>query len=62
VSIDEVAWAQGHTYFTLVYDIGGETKRLLAVEEDRIEVNSRSCLESLGELVRRQIEYVCSDM
>ncbi len=62
VGIDEVAWARGHTYFTLVYDIGGETKRLLAVEEDRTEVSLRSCLESLGESVRRQIEYVCSDM
>jgi hypothetical protein len=25
--VDEVAWGRGHTYLTLVYDIGGERKR-----------------------------------
>ncbi len=32
LGVDEIAWARGHTYLTLVYDIGGETKRLLAVD------------------------------
>jgi transposase len=62
LGIDEVAWARGHTYFTLVYDIGGESKRLLALEEDRTEASLRSCLVSLGESVRRKVRYVCSDM
>ena len=62
LGIDEVAWARGHTYFTLVYDIGEGNKRLLAVEEDRTEASLRSCLVSLGELVRRKVRYVCSDM
>ena len=35
LGIDEVAWARGHTYFTLVYDIGGESKRLLALAFER---------------------------
>ena len=35
LGVDEIAWARGHTYLTLVYDIGGETKRLLAVAEER---------------------------
>ena len=59
--IDEIAWARGHTYFTLVYDIGGESS-LLAVEVDRTEASLRSCLESLGESVCRKVQYVCSDM
>ncbi len=62
LGIDEIAWARGHTYLTLVYDIGGESKRLLAVEEERTEASLRSCLESLGESVCGTIQYVCNDM
>jgi transposase len=62
LGIDEVAWARGHTYFTLVYDIGGESKRLLALAVDRTEASLRSCFVSLGESVRRKVQYVCSDM
>ena len=40
LGVDEIAWARGHTYLTLVYDIGGETKRLLAVAEERTK---RAC-------------------
>ena len=38
----------GHKYLTLVYDIGGEVRRLLAVAEDRTEASLRLCLEGLG--------------
>jgi transposase len=62
VGVDEVAWARGHTYLTLVYDIGGEKKRLLAVAEERTEVSLRSCLDGLGETACKQVKYVCSDM
>jgi len=62
LGVDEVAWAKGHTYLTLVYDIGGETKRLLAVAEDRTEASLRSCLDSLGESVCLGVKHVCSDM
>ena len=62
LGVDEIAWARGHTYLTLVYDIGGETKRLLAVAEDRTEASLRSCLDSLGESVCLGVKYVCSDM
>jgi transposase len=62
VGVDEVAWGRGHTYLTLVYDIGGERKRLLAVAEERTEVSLRSCLEGLGEAACKQVKYVCSDM
>ena len=62
LGVDEIAWAKGHTYLTLVYDIGGETKRLLAVAEDRSEASLRSCLDSLGEPVCLGVKHVCSDM
>jgi transposase len=62
VGIDEVAWGRGHTYLTLVYDIGGEARRLLAVAEGRTEASLRSCLEGLGEPVCQEVRYVCSDM
>lgn len=62
LGMDEIAWAKGHTYLTLVYEIGGETKRLLAVAEDRTEASLRSCLDSLGESVCLGVKHVCSDM
>jgi transposase len=62
VGVDEIAWARGHTYLTLVYDIGGKTKQLLAVAEQRTEASLRSCLECLGEPVCLGVKHVCSDM
>jgi transposase len=62
VGVDEIAWSRGHSYLTLVYDIGGATRRLLAVAEERTEASLRSCLNSLGETTCKQVRYVCSDM
>jgi transposase len=62
LGIDEIAWSRGHRYLTLVYDIGGERRRLLAVAEERTEASLRSCLEGLGEPTCKQVRYVCSDM
>jgi transposase len=62
LGVDEIAWAKGHTYLTLLYDISGPTKRLLAVAEERKEASLRSCLESLGDPVCLGVKYVCSDM
>jgi transposase len=62
VGIDEVAWGRGHTYLTLVYDIGGESRRLLAVAQERTEASLRSCLDGLGKTTCEQVRYVCSDM
>lgn len=62
LGVDEIAWQRGHTYLTLVYDISGESKRLLAVALDRTEASLRECLDSLGASVCQAVEYVCSDM
>jgi transposase len=62
LGIDEIAWAKGHTYLTLVYDISGETKRLLAVAEERTKESLRACLAELGTTACQGVKYVCSDM
>ena len=62
LGVDEIVWACGQRYLTLLYDIGGGTKRLLAVAEARTEASLRTCLESLGEPVCQGVKYVCSDM
>jgi transposase len=62
VGVDEVAWGRGHAYLTLVYDIGGSSRRLLAVACDRTELSLRSCLDELGESACAGVKYVCSDM
>jgi transposase len=62
LGVDEIAWARGHTYLTLVYDISGRAKRLLAVAERRTEASLRSCLEGLGGAACGRVAYVCSDM
>jgi len=61
LGIDEVAWSRGHKYLTLVYDIGGDARRLLAVAEERTEASLRSCLEGLGEAACQGVRHVCSD-
>jgi zinc-finger of transposase IS204/IS1001/IS1096/IS1165 len=40
LGIDEVAWARGHTYFTLVYDIGGESVSEHSKPASRCEMKS----------------------
>lgn len=62
IGVDEVAWQKGHSYLTLVYDISGGVKRLLAIGEHRSEETLRGCLQALGQPVLQQIQLVCSDM
>ncbi len=62
LGVDEIAWDRGHTYLTLLYDIGGATKRLLAVAEHRTEASLHSYLANLGDSVCQKVKYVCSDM
>jgi transposase len=62
LGIDEIAWKTGYKYFTLVYDITGSVKRLVAIAQARDEASLRESLDSLGSKVCEQVEYVCSDM
>ena len=65
IGVDEVAYAKGHRYATLVYQLNGEVRRLLHVAEGR---KVRSLLSFFRMLKRAQIDaadtirYVCSDM
>ena len=58
MGIDEIAWHKGHKYLTLVYDISGSVKRLLAVAENRTESSLQECLSSLGEQTCAGICYI----
>jgi transposase len=62
LGIDEVAWRKGHTYLTLLYDISGSAKRLLAVIEHRTVESLRAGLAELGSDALAQVQFVCSDM
>ena len=62
LGVDEIAWARGHTYLTLVYDIGSGTRRLLAVAEGHTEASLRLCLDGLGKTACEGVKFVCSDM
>ena len=62
LGVDEIAWSRGHRYLTLVYDIGGPTRRLLAVAQEQTEASLRSCLDGLGETACKQVCFACSDM
>ena len=62
LGVDEIAWKRGHKYLTLVYDISGGMKRLLALAEERTEASLETCLDLLGNSVLAQVKFVCSDM
>lgn len=65
IGVDEVAYAKGHRYVTLVYQLDGTSRRLLHISEGR---TVRSLLRFFHMLKRRGIDarssirYVCSDM
>ena len=65
IGVDEVAYAKGHKYLTLVYQLDSGCRRLLHVSRGR---SLRSLLEFFRMLKKakvdyaRTIKYVCSDM
>ena len=62
LGVDEVAYSKGHKYMTLVYQIDGQSKRLLGVLKDRKEEVLKSFFNELGEQWCSKIKVVCSDM
>jgi transposase len=62
IGVDEIARAKGHKYVTLVYQIAGDTKRLLWVGQDRTEETLRGFFRWLTPKRAGLIEFVCSDM
>jgi transposase len=65
IGVDEVAYAKGHKYLTLVYQLDGGCRRLLHVSPGR---SLRSLLSFFRMLKKakvdfaRTIQFVCSDM
>jgi len=62
IGVDEIAWAKGHTYATVVYQINEHHKRLLWVGEKRTAKTFLKFFHWLGKERSAQIQYVCSDM
>ena len=62
IGVDEIQYARGHKYLTLVYQIEEGAKRLLWVGKDRTIETFEGFFAMLGESLSAQIEFVCSDM
>lgn len=68
LGVDEVQVRKGQNYATLVYQIDGENKRLLGIEEGRSEESFDKFFEKFDEGTEgdekhsKKIKWVCSDM
>jgi transposase len=62
IGVDEIQYAKGHKYLTLVYQIDAGLTRLLWVGKERTVESFEAFFAMLGEDLSSQIEFVCSDM
>jgi transposase len=62
IGVDEIQYAKGHKYLTLVYQIDQGMTRLLWVGKERTIASFQAFFTVIGEQVAAQIEFVCSDM
>jgi len=62
IGVDEIAWAKGHTYATVVYQIDAGRKRLLWVGERRTVKTFLRFFWWLGKERSAKVRFVCSDM
>lgn len=62
IGVDEIAYAKGHKYLTLVYQIDAGIRRLLWIGESRTEQCFKGFFSWLGDERTANIEAVCSDM
>ncbi|PYR29942.1 MAG: ISL3 family transposase [Acidobacteria bacterium] len=61
IGVDEIQYAKGHKYLTLVYQIDDLT-RLLWVGKERTVATFEGFFTMIGDELASQIEFVCSDM
>jgi transposase len=61
IGVDEIQYAKGHKYLTLVYQIDDLT-RLLWVGKERTVDTFEGFFAMIGPALSSQIEFVCSDM
>jgi transposase len=62
IGVDEIQYAKGHKYLTLVYQIDRECIRLLWVGKERTIESFRGFFAVIGEKVAAEILFVCLDM
>ena len=62
VGVDEIQYAKGHKYLTLVYQIDLGVTRLLWVGKERTVESFQGFFATTGEEITSKIVFVCSDM
>jgi transposase len=62
IGVDELAWARGHNYVTVVYQINQGRRRLLWIGQKRTVKTFLRFFRWLGEERSAAIEFVASDM
>jgi transposase len=62
IGVDEIQYARGHKYLTLVYQIEEGCTRLLWIGKDRTARSFEQFFNMIGEPLSEGIQYVCSDM
>jgi transposase len=62
IGVDEIQYAKGHKYLTLVYQIDLGMIRLLWVGKERTVESFQGFFTTIGEEVASKIVFVCSDM
>ena len=62
IGVDEIQYAKGHKYLTLVYQIEEDCIRLLWIGKDRTVESFTSFFDMIGKPLADGIAFVCSDM
>ena len=62
IGVDEIQYAKGHKYLTLVYQIDQDCTRLLWIGKERTIESFQGFFSVIGDTLAAQIQFVCSDM
>jgi transposase len=62
IGVDEIQYARGHKYLTLVYQIEQQCTRLLWLDRERTVESFEQFCVMIGAELAEQIEFICSDM
>jgi hypothetical protein len=62
IGVDEIKYAKGHKYLTLVYQIDLDVTRLLWIGKERTIESFQGFFTTIGDEVASKIVFVCSDM
>lgn len=62
IGVDEIAYAKGHKYLTLVYQIDAGRTRLPWIGKERTVATFNQFFDMIGTELTEGIEFVCSDM